>query len=454
MTLTINSLPLIEGLRKAADYHPTGLLEKDSFKLTEPFDYTIHHLPALKKHVPKEEDQKDYAIHLSLLDAVLEEKYGDDIRAEKLLHEQNPPRCTFKMLWYLFEKGRDAYAKTNGEYRAFVVSDTIDPKRKGKGKEAAFLVSSWFMDFDGKEFGRVTHPDESVFRIFPFQGTKDVTTLPVYPAKYHVDKPDEKPLRQQLEERGSSFFELRNSVQRMYTGECLDYGKRWIDSRVMVDYQTYARLNPDKIILGELELDGKEWTSRPINGCNCIDCLESKEENDQNVPQFFDKYDHISKDAESLTPHQYVLCTNRVPGFYLQDRKWVQLNVSKLSEYTPKTEGFKQLVLPEGHKEIIEALIKTRKQPGRDTSNHRRIAYSADLVKGKGKGLIILLHGAPGVGKTSTAECVAELTNLPLFPITCGDIGTNATEVEANMKDHFELAQLWNAVSDGLLRPI
>jgi hypothetical protein len=41
---------------------------------------------------------------------------------------------------------------------------------------------------------------------------------------------------------------------------------------------------------------------------------------------------------------------------------------------------------------------------------------------------------------------VAELTGLPLFPITCGDIGTTATDVEDKLKDHFELAQLWNAV--------
>lgn len=62
-----------------------------------------------------------------------------------------------------------------------------------------------------------------------------------------------------------------------------------------------------------------------------------------------------------------------------------------------------------------------------------------------GKGLIILLHGAPGVGKTSTAgeskalyysksrtnsadsvissclECVADVTLRPLYPITCGN---------------------------------
>jgi len=85
-----------------------------------------------------------------------------------------------------------------------------------------------------------------------------------------------------------------------------------------------------------------------------------------------------------------------------------------------------------------------------------------DLVKGKGKGLIILLHGEPGmalyqiqainlanlegVGKTSTAECVADLTHRPLFPITCGDIGETASEVETNLELNFQLAHRWGCV--------
>jgi AAA+ superfamily predicted ATPase len=50
------------------------------------------------------------------------------------------------------------------------------------------------------------------------------------------------------------------------------------------------------------------------------------------------------------------------------------------------------------------------------------------------------------VGKTSTAECVADYTKRPLYPITCGDIGDNATTVESNLEKNFSLARQWNCV--------
>ncbi|KAE8349466.1 P-loop containing nucleoside triphosphate hydrolase protein [Aspergillus coremiiformis] len=63
-----------------------------------------------------------------------------------------------------------------------------------------------------------------------------------------------------------------------------------------------------------------------------------------------------------------------------------------------------------------------------------------------GKGLIILLHGVPGVGKTSTAETVAEYYNKPLLPITCGDLGLSPRDVEQNLESCFQMAQAWECV--------
>ena len=69
-----------------------------------------------------------------------------------------------------------------------------------------------------------------------------------------------------------------------------------------------------------------------------------------------------------------------------------------------------------------------------------------DFIRGKGKGLVILLHGAPGVGKTATAEAIAYAHRKPLFSITCGDLGIEPTGVERTLSEIFRLANLWDCV--------
>jgi len=98
----------------------------------------------------------------------------------------------------------------------------------------------------------------------------------------------------------------------------------------------------------------------------------------------------------------------------------------------------------------VRALVQTHARKvdaDGNTTKGEKSQREFDVVKGKGKGLIILLHGAPGVGKTSTAECVASNAGRPLFPITCGDLGAEtAQEVEANLEKFFSLARKWDCV--------
>ncbi|GME27268.1 aaa family atpase [Neofusicoccum parvum] len=89
-----------------------------------------------------------------------------------------------------------------------------------------------------------------------------------------------------------------------------------------------------------------------------------------------------------------------------------------------------------GHKNIIKSLV----------DKHFAKDMEFDLVRDKGRGLIVLLHGVPGVGKTSTAECVAMAKGRPLLPITCGDLGLEPEKVEANLSRNFELAQAWDCI--------
>lgn len=83
--------------------------------------------------------------------------------------------------------------------------------------------------------------------------------------------------------------------------------------------------------------------------------------------------------------------------------------------------AFKQLVASEETKELIQAVV---------TAHGQRTSVAPDIIEGKGQGLLILLHGAPGTGKTLTAESIAEAQERPLYRVTCGDIGTEPKEVE------------------------
>ncbi len=60
--------------------------------------------------------------------------------------------------------------------------------------------------------------------------------------------------------------------------------------------------------------------------------------------------------------------------------------------------------------------------------------------------MIILLHGVPGVGKTSTEETIADGTERPLYPLTCGDIGETPEQVEKYLESAFTLGHRWGCV--------
>lgn len=112
--------------------------------------------------------------------------------------------------------------------------------------------------------------------------------------------------------------------------------------------------------------------------------------------------------------------------FLLTDYAKVDLQVDNISEVKWDKRSFDNLAIAEENK--IE----------RDKAT--------DVVPGKGNGLVILLHGGPGTGKTLTAESVADLAEKPLYRVTCGDIGTEPRKVEEYLENVFFLGKIWDCV--------
>jgi flagellar biosynthesis GTPase FlhF len=94
--------------------------------------------------------------------------------------------------------------------------------------------------------------------------------------------------------------------------------------------------------------------------------------------------------------------------------------------------GFNDLVIPDTYRDLLISVIESYSPNSklRRDASQPKISSQMDIVRGKGRGLIILLHGPPGVGKTSTAETIAAYTKRPLYVLTSGDIGLTSSDIE------------------------
>lgn len=114
--------------------------------------------------------------------------------------------------------------------------------------------------------------------------------------------------------------------------------------------------------------------------------------------------------------------------------------------------GFDDLVIDQRYRDLLVALVDShasglqREEEKTKQGSRGNKRTQIDLVRGKGQGLIILLHGPPGSGKTSTAETIAAYTGRPLYAITCGDIGITPEEVENRLFMHTRRADRWGCV--------
>ncbi|KAL8896739.1 MAG: hypothetical protein Q9207_007564 [Kuettlingeria erythrocarpa] len=135
-----------------------------------------------------------------------------------------------------------------------------------------------------------------------------------------------------------------------------------------------------------------------------------------------------------------MLFPSYVHGYLLNNRVWAKLHLDSLKAIQLIGSKLEALHIPPEHKTHLQALVSMcdKRSP---TSR-----LSLDVIPGKGQGVIILLHGKPGVGKTATAEAVAADMERPLYPITYADLGHEADTAGTNLKRIFRYGQRWNCV--------
>ena len=144
-------------------------------------------------------------------------------------------------------------------------------------------------------------------------------------------------------------------------------------------------------------------------------------------------------------------------GFSFQAKAWGVVFVSGLSEVKFNEAAFERLVMPASRKKLIEALVTSHKRSNNNnnsssgtgsgsSSSSSTGTSSADVIAGKGEGTIFLLYGPPGVGKTLTAEAIAEVLHKPLYVVSMGELGTSPEALEERLQDILSLCVPWGAL--------
>ncbi|CAG9977275.1 unnamed protein product [Clonostachys byssicola] len=338
------------------------------------------------------------------------------------------------------------------------------------GEDAEYpplILKCYYTVYDGSLIG----PSCRDLYITYFSGEKAVIDLPVYPVSLH---PNGTAILHRFQERGRKLVSWEGHLH--YEGPTLPppYGQTsdfpfWsqeLDQEVYADPKTGYRF---------MELRDRPAMSKPASGPSNTIYIRTERDlskihtRAEVIHQFRDdsidwkrsvKFlrsqpigTRIVSKEKALEVKGYLqLLPYQALCFIFRKRGWCHLDVDLLrqidkSEAATKS-GFDELVIPDTYRDLLISVIASYKPDlkSRGEAGRPRISSQMDIVRGKGRGLIILLHGPPGVGKTSTAETIAAYTKRPLYVLTSGDIGLTSGDIEANLSYHFNLASKWGCI--------
>ncbi|KAM3069554.1 hypothetical protein ACMFMG_005657 [Clarireedia jacksonii] len=337
--------------------------------------------------------QEDFGSVMQNLDSLLEKK-----------------EITFDLLWTIFPPRTLIIAPLHGltnQPQAMVLKSESYERRENGAK--FYSVTGDIITHDGEDFGYGALSME----IDEFEGARSLTALQVFPLRYHQNQ---EAVRKDLIARGRKYLSLirKGNVCQEYTylfgvkSTELPNGKANItktnlQGRAMIDPEAY-RSSVDSSTLAKPWVYPAQW---------------------------------ITGEAMNLSDDQLLICAHFINGFSLNHKIWGQFSVSGLQDISWNEDAFSKLVINDTRRRLIHALVRSHRQDD---------ASFDDIIENKGKGLVGLLSGSPGVGKTLTAEAVAEVTGRPLYQVSTGELGIDADVVDRRLGQILELSRRWGCV--------
>ncbi|GAB7344609.1 hypothetical protein MBLNU457_3099t1 [Dothideomycetes sp. NU457] len=394
--------------------------------------------------------------HAKLLHDLLSTEFQADIESSADMKAKGV--MTYDHLWTLFEPGQLVYNRQEGQDRLFKL---ISGGRYGQDHNGnnVFWLLVQYIDYDGTKYGT----QRLNIKVRQFAGTQSITSLSCFPLDYHKER---KELEDRLVERATKIEALAGTHYRAYEGigwRSNPHGgkdKFPVKGRVVIDTFGWNRFNPNLAIY-VTSLQHKDTAAARLHGYDSEALCEHDYRNDDDMEdgipmdglsiltkilhrRMIDKVrtGHFEDEEEErrlvpLSNEQKLICSHLLRGYALKEKLWLNLYINSVKDIAFNDRAFDSLVIPDGQKELILGFTASQQA--------YRNAFD-DVIEGKGRGIVVLLSGPPGVGKTLTAESVAEEMRVPLYVMSAGDLGLDSRQIEAKLQNCFEMVTRWNAI--------
>ncbi|KAJ4361823.1 hypothetical protein N0V83_010764 [Neocucurbitaria cava] len=444
-SIVVQSPSLKKVLARVLEGYPGITLELERLEFNAPFECFIHRwerLLALRDELIADselhnssstEDRSMALSHLDMLHSTLSTELGSTLRTKQDLLKNGV--ITPLHVWMIFEPGCLVYTKTEGHDRIYKLQSA---KWDTQNKRKVYKLECEFVDYDGVGFGT----NKESLCITPWRGTKSITKLEAFPFRFHEDMIT---LQSRLTERGRKFEAYQGYHFVAYEGIAIGKvsggeAKFDVNSRIIIDSAASMRYN-SKITLEYFEtvevfadapttLGGDEESD---DGCVVL----GKDPDGVTVTESGKRPTIEAASRSVLDTEQLLLTDAKLRGYSLRDKKWMTFYIDNIKDITWSEDAFDSLVAPQEQKDLILAFAESQAK--------NRISFD-DFIQGKGKGIILLLSGPPGVGKTLTAESVAECMKIPLYSIGAAELGSKPAALERKLEDILVMCSKWNAV--------
>lgn len=267
-------------------------------------------------------------------------------------------------------------------------------------------------------------------------------------------------------QKGIAYMKIKNTIAKFN-----------INGRVMVDPEIFRRIQPNYPLsyIKQDELNREDEEQEMSDDCGCSS-EDQEDTSDSEKPEKdplrvvlwkdskgkkhpirvfqseIDAENGVGDNATSkletdedgnmarhvFTEEELLIASPVVLGFAFSEKLWLEFSLSGIEEIQWNAEAFNSLVLPDRIKSNLKGLV----------SSHRFNAARTidDVIQGKGKGLNVVLHGPPGVGKTLTGESIAEYLKCPLYAVSAGELGTNSSSLERDLNRIMDITHSWGAI--------